>query len=525
MDMNKKLLMVLLIGLLFRFYSLGVIPYWHWDEGVNMNLSWNIIHGKALLFTLRYPFVPHPPLFYLIVGALLKLFGNELIVLRLFCAVLSSLTILVLYLVGKELGGVKLGLFASFLFAIYPDAIYWGRMGFANNLIMLLGLMALYLFLRDRVYLSCLCVGLASATGIIGASLIPAIIFLLLNRKRKLMYGTIIMVTPLILYTILMLALTPDAFIHDWIFLVNRLGINKHNIAGLMMILSVAIFRERVKKMIRKSWKIFERDLRFTFGHHLDFFKNDCPVIFLLVANISAAIIFTMTPLDDNILFNGTGYFLMGFIGLLFVKRRGVVLSFFIPISIVVMLTGRTDHMIIPLHPYFPLGLGALILWFFKKIPVRASLMIVLLCYPFGFALYRDTSAFILGRGLERENIEELHELVGFINNNTLPEDIVITNSHILRFLNSKSSILTQSIAIDGTNVSYYPGNIEDRFVHNYSFRNAKYLVLEKGVTDWLDNISVEHIAREIEKWPSVFETEEFFIRRNPSYNKTAEED
>jgi len=113
-----------------------------------MNISWNLIHGQMLWFNLKYAFIPHPPLFFFIVGALLKAFGNDLVVIRCLTAFYGVLTSLLLFCAGKEMKDERTGLLMGFLYAIYPNAVFFNRIGFANNQLSFLLVLTLLLCLR-----------------------------------------------------------------------------------------------------------------------------------------------------------------------------------------------------------------------------------------------------------------------------------------------------------------------------------------------------------------------------------------
>ena len=190
--MKKYLIIIILIAILFRTVNLETIPHWDWDEGENLNIAWNLANGRMQDFAISYPFVPHPPLYFIAVGMALKIFGNSLVVERFITVLFGLITVVVVYLLGREVYGEKLGLFASFLYSIHPAAIYFGRMGFANNLVALLNLLALYLlvlYLKNLrlwyVILSGFFVGLAMVTEYSGIFTFAAFVFALLLYDRK----------------------------------------------------------------------------------------------------------------------------------------------------------------------------------------------------------------------------------------------------------------------------------------------------------------------------------------------------
>lgn len=77
-----------------------------------------------------YTFVAHPPLFYLISGFAMKIFGYNLTVARSLTAIYGVLSTLLLFFIGKELSRKAVGLAAAFLFAIFPLAILYNRWDF-----------------------------------------------------------------------------------------------------------------------------------------------------------------------------------------------------------------------------------------------------------------------------------------------------------------------------------------------------------------------------------------------------------
>ncbi len=79
---NKILVLILLLAIFLRFYDLGINPGWYSDEGSYMDISWNLANGELRVFALDNPFVPHPPLFFIIGGILLKFLGNDIVVLK-----------------------------------------------------------------------------------------------------------------------------------------------------------------------------------------------------------------------------------------------------------------------------------------------------------------------------------------------------------------------------------------------------------------------------------------------------------
>src|SRR5262245_43300644 len=65
--------------------NLRTNPNWYGDEGEWMDKCWTFIHGTPRVGPISNDFIypyPYPPLYMLINGALLRVFGNDLVVAR-----------------------------------------------------------------------------------------------------------------------------------------------------------------------------------------------------------------------------------------------------------------------------------------------------------------------------------------------------------------------------------------------------------------------------------------------------------
>ena len=59
----------------FHVCRLAQTPGWDPQEGYNLDLAWNLLHGRLRLFALTQDFAQHPPLFYLQLALGIRLFG------------------------------------------------------------------------------------------------------------------------------------------------------------------------------------------------------------------------------------------------------------------------------------------------------------------------------------------------------------------------------------------------------------------------------------------------------------------
>lgn len=531
-----SIFIILLIALALRLPNLERIPYWYWDEGVNMNIAWNLVNGRALWFSLKFPFMPHPPLFFMMGGILLKIFGNELVVMRALTACCGILTTILIYFLAREFFNERIALLSAFLFAIYPVAIYWNRMAFANNQLTLLILLAMYSFWKyvhecrftnkkaDRwLYMGSLFTGLAMITGLFGFFLMLSIFIILKDYREERVKAILLsLILPAVFFA-LMLALMPKEFIHDTIFTLKRFGItfNSFLILSLISIL-IYLLRKKVigtlihlkslytnlaydSVLLPRESKLPQDERESTAKRRL----RSNAVLFLILLNLLAGITL-IRPFNDEILFNGVDYFWLGIFGLFMIKARDArefLLAFFLPLFILTFfLTGRTDHLIIPLLPFLCLGLAIFlkeIYNYLSSFSIHSLVILILLSCPLPFVLYHDASSFILGENLIHEDIGGRIEVAGFINPRVGPKDLVITDSHLGRFINSRTSVLLQSIAARGRGIAYMASDYgPERFEFDPSHGNARFIVITPEVTEWLSEHD-EEMLLEIQKWPT----------------------
>src|SRR6266436_4403973 len=83
-ERNAAVVLVALWALLF-LPNLRTNPNWYGDEGEWMEKSWTFIHGTPRIGPIVDDFIfpyPYPPLYMVVNGVLLRLFGNDIVVAR-----------------------------------------------------------------------------------------------------------------------------------------------------------------------------------------------------------------------------------------------------------------------------------------------------------------------------------------------------------------------------------------------------------------------------------------------------------
>jgi len=129
---KRKILYIFLLALILRVgfiltldNSVDVWGDW-WDE-----LGWKIASGKG--YWVNNPYFPNGPKFYawrspgfpLFLAIIYKIFGHSFLAAKIGLAILSSITVVLLYLLGKILVDEKTGFWTSLIYSIYPASIFW----------------------------------------------------------------------------------------------------------------------------------------------------------------------------------------------------------------------------------------------------------------------------------------------------------------------------------------------------------------------------------------------------------------
>jgi mannosyltransferase len=109
------LLAITLLGGWLRFYAIGQKGLWL-DEAFSVWLGW---HHLPEMWVRIAQIDQHPPLYYALLNLWMRL-GDDARTVRLLSAVISTLTIPIIFLLGRRLSGPMVGLLAALLLAVSP---------------------------------------------------------------------------------------------------------------------------------------------------------------------------------------------------------------------------------------------------------------------------------------------------------------------------------------------------------------------------------------------------------------------
>ncbi len=190
---RSLLLAILFLALALRLFGLTYHSLWL-DESVSIKWA-RMSTGDILAYTTNMTEDAHPPLSYLALHGWIRIFGDGEASLRGHVAALGFLLVVFMYLLAKELAGMRAGLLAALLAAVNPYLIWYsqevrmyallGTLSVASTFFLLRGLASG----RVRWWLCYLLAAVGGIyTSIIGVLVVPfhgLAVILSLRRQRK----------------------------------------------------------------------------------------------------------------------------------------------------------------------------------------------------------------------------------------------------------------------------------------------------------------------------------------------------
>nr|HID14351.1 hypothetical protein [Anaerolineae bacterium] len=137
------LLTIVALGGLLRIYHIGSKGLWL-DEAFSVWLGWQPV-GEMLGWLIRID--QHPPLYYTLLHFWMIL-GDDAVTVRALSALFGTLTIPVIYLLGRRLADEKVGLLAALILAVSPFHVRFAQETRMYTLLALNASLALYALAR-----------------------------------------------------------------------------------------------------------------------------------------------------------------------------------------------------------------------------------------------------------------------------------------------------------------------------------------------------------------------------------------
>ncbi|MFA5022558.1 MAG: glycosyltransferase family 39 protein [Patescibacteria group bacterium] len=170
---------------LIAFRSIGLIDFL---ASPNQTTPWEWFSDGSIPAWAKLSFHDHPPLVFWLQHFTFKIFGQNLLALRLPFVLAGVLSVYLIYLLGKKLFSEKAGLTASFLLAICSYHVWVSRIGLQESIVIFLTLLTFYLFLKNledkKHWQWGIALGLALLTKYTALIILPIIIIYLLIFYR-----------------------------------------------------------------------------------------------------------------------------------------------------------------------------------------------------------------------------------------------------------------------------------------------------------------------------------------------------
>ncbi len=152
--MSRKiiyLLLILAIAAGLRLHAAVTTHEAPRDDALEYDiLAQNLSSGRGYVGALGAPTSFRPPLYPFLLAALYSVFGHSYPAVRLFQACLDTLTVFLLYLIGRRIHSEKAGLLAGLFAAVYPSYVILTKFLFTETLFTFLLTLSVFLFLKVR---------------------------------------------------------------------------------------------------------------------------------------------------------------------------------------------------------------------------------------------------------------------------------------------------------------------------------------------------------------------------------------
>lgn len=204
------ILLIILISLALRFITLDQ-SLWL-DEGINVIFAKSLSYKNLILNYSLGDF--HPPLYHVVLKTFIQFFGQSEISARFPSVIFGSLTVYVIYLIGKKLYDEKTALIAATLLATAPLHIYYSQEARMYAMAAFFVSASVYFFLsildKDKILYW---VGFIASTALMLYSdylpylMIPVYLIYLFALRKKILKNTLISFIPA--FILIFLSLLP----------------------------------------------------------------------------------------------------------------------------------------------------------------------------------------------------------------------------------------------------------------------------------------------------------------------------
>ena len=482
-------LTLILLALALRVPRLGETPGWDGDEGYNLEIAWQLAHGRLQAFAVSQSFVQHPILFYALLAPLLTVFGPELAVARALAAVASALGVGAMYFAARANAGTRAALFAALTLAGAHFIVLHNRLAYTYNLLVLWGALTLWCVTRweqtrrrDWLAGAVLSAALGLLTDQVGIAL-PLFIALRALPRRRVAAGILMAaVFPALAAALGMLALRPDAVPQDWAMSLARVGAGTPGLSDSPAT-RLALWLVNYFHLLRAEWW-----LPLGVVGLLCVAQRTARRRVLALAGLTVVPVFALRELDP---FFRTG------IPLLVPAALGCGVLLHAGLRAVrETVPGRVPRAVVSaLVIVLPLGL---------ELGRSAGAAATTFQTRFDWALVTDQASARLA--------------AAHVNAQARPDDVIVVSPHVGWLYRGRVVDFFQVVAWSGDGIAFYPADLRrSRFAFEPSIAGARFAVVDPFWRRWADaSPPLARLILQIDGWPEEFRAGTFSVRRNP---------
>jgi 4-amino-4-deoxy-L-arabinose transferase-like glycosyltransferase len=503
------LILILALASCLRFVNADIATGWYNDEGTVVNIARNLLQGKVeyLGITQSTLLAARPPLFPWILSIVFRFLPPNIATLRLVTASLGVLTTLLMFLFLRKIN-LSLAFLSTLIYAVYPLAVIYSRIGFSYNLCALWMVIVVwgmhdYLWKLNRrgLVIASFSLGLAIISEFIMFLVIPSIVLCVLwKRWRDLILSLLVMATPFLIYLVVLLISAPQTIWYDLTFAFLR--VNEVNIFVQIMM----VFINFGAILIRDSWVLIA-----IFGV---FFSTSVQFQKLLTLFLILPLLLLFRSIQIG---NLSYYYLIPWIPLLCLGMSGFILWFL----------KKLLEYVNGLLQAFSVRFNIQNQWVNQRIRqlIVPLLVFITIVFPVGMQLFTNFGE--IGKGnittpLDMVMIppEDGQAIQEYILNHYHAGDLILASPALAWTLPDTTTDYQISLAAMGYSVPHFPSDIPaDRLRFDMDFHQARFVITDNIWNHWaifqIDNLSL--IAEEISTWDLVFQSGEVRVFENPN--------
>lgn len=481
------LIFVILVASFVRIWNLESNPAWYTDEGTHIEIARHLINGKTQYLGIAesYLIAARLPLFEHLLAFWLRLTGVSMLSLRILTSFCGVLTVALVYrLCRQATSNPRFALYATALFAVYPQAVIYSRFGFSYNLLTPLILLGIYGLVRHHqsgnaksAIFAGLMFGVATLSDFIAFAFLPsALLIAFFTNRRHIFYIILIMVAPFMVYAAIELRIHPDIFLHDVSCTLSRTG-------GLPLDLQIENLTKNIAVLMTETWWI----------------------------PLGAVGLLCLHPLSFRVM---------------------LILLVILPILIsgrTVALYNLSAYYMIPFLPFIAIGIASLIAFIEQVIHKQSKLIAnltasTLIAGIFIVALWGLVADIRYGFqiGIEQFLIDadEAHQIEDYIIDYAKEFDLIITSPTLAWMFDAQVTDFQIASLTSQSDSVHFPASLyPERFAYEVNYRKASYTTVGNLWRDWgaIHMPVVAAMLQDIQSnWLLVFQTENIKLYQNP---------